>query len=69
MVLDALNPPNVYTQVAAELTNVANARSAAYVRMYLTRDFRIGGNRVTYGRAYRIESTFHEGRISYWEDQ
>ena len=69
MVLDALNPPNMYTEVAAELTSVANIRSVAYMRMYLTRDFRIGGNRVAYGGAYRIESTFHEGRISYWEDQ
>ena len=37
MVLDALNPPNMYTEVAIELTNVANTRSAAYPRMYLTK--------------------------------
>jgi len=49
MALDALNPPNSYTEVTAELTNMANIRSAAYMRMYLTRDFRIGSNKITYG--------------------
>jgi hypothetical protein len=42
MVLDALNPPNMYTEVAIELTNVANVRSDAYPRMYLIRDLSIG---------------------------
>ena len=69
MILDALNPPNMYNEVAIELTNVANMRRAAYPMMYLTRDFRIGDKENVDDGTHRIESTFHEGRISYWEDQ
>ena len=61
MVLDALNPPSIYTEVAIALTNVANIRSAAYVRMYLNVDFRIGGKEYTDDRTYRIELTCHGG--------
>ena len=61
MVLDALNPPSMYTEVAIALTNVANIRSAAYVRMYLNADFRIGGKENTDDRTYRIELTCHGG--------
>jgi len=68
MILDALNPPNMYNEVAIELTNVANMRSAAYPVMYLTRDFRTCNNNPN-TRTYRIESTSHGLRISYWEDQ
>jgi len=69
MVLDALNPPNMYTEVAIELTNVANTRSVAYSRMYLTEGFRIGSKGNPDDETYRIELTCHEGKISYWEDQ
>ena len=69
MVLDALNPPNAYTEVAIELTSVANTRSVAYPRIYLTEGFRIGDEGNSDNRTYRIELTCHEGRISYWEDQ
>jgi len=68
MVLDALNPPNMYSEVAIELTNVANMRSAAYPRMYLTGNFRTC-NKNSNGWAYRIESTCQGSRISYREDQ
>ena len=40
IVLDALNPPSMYIEVAIELTNIANMRSAAYPRIYLIRSFR-----------------------------
>jgi len=69
MVLDALNPPNMYTEVAIELTNVANVRSTAYPRRYLARSFSFSHRKNVDGWTYRIESTCHEGRISYWEDQ
>ena len=69
MVLDALNPPNIYTEVAIELTNVANARSEAYPRIYLAEGFRIGDKRNSGDGTYRIELTCHDGKISYWEDQ
>jgi len=69
MVLDALNPPNMYIEVAIELTNVAKARTALYWRRYLTRGFRIGEKENTDDGVYRTESTCHGGRISYWEDQ
>ena len=45
MVLDALNPPNMYADVAIELKNIANMRSAAYPRMYLTGKFRVSGKK------------------------
>ena len=51
----------MYTEVATELTNVANIRSAAYARMYLTIDFSIGGKENTDDRTYRIELTCHGG--------
>jgi hypothetical protein len=35
MILDALNPPSVYTVVAIALTNVANTRSPLYPKRYL----------------------------------
>jgi len=40
MALDTLNPPDVYSKVAIELTNATNMRSVAYPRMYLTGNFR-----------------------------
>ena len=61
--LDALNPPNVYIEVAIELTNVANMGSAAYPRMYLTRGIRTC-NRNPSTRTYRIESTCYGLRTS-----
>ena len=59
----------MYTEVATELRNVASTRSAAYPRMYLIEDLKIGDKENVDNRAHRIESTCHEGRISYWEDQ
>ena len=65
MLLDALNPPNMYIEVAIEPASAANARSEAYPRMYLARDFRTSYEVNTDDGAYRIELTCHGGKISY----
>lgn len=39
MILDALNPPNMYTKVPIALANVANKRSPLYPRIYLMGNF------------------------------
>ena len=67
MILDALNPPNMCTEVAIELINVPNARSPAYSRRCLTRNLRIDDK--GYEETHRTESTCHGRKISYWEDQ
>ena len=59
----------MYTEVAIELTTVANVRSAEYPRMYLASNFKIDDKENTDNRTYRMESTCHEGKSSYWEDQ
>jgi hypothetical protein len=41
MVLDALNPPNMYTEVPIALEPIASIRSPLYPIRYLTRDIRI----------------------------
>lgn len=41
MVLDALNPPNMYTEVAMALKPVASISSPLYPRRYLNRGFRV----------------------------